>query len=345
MADKKISELTELASSALNTGNDFLPIVDASESQTKRIAIGNLPFTDTIVTTVGSTLTGTGNIRFGRDQTSTGTTMFIDQANGRVGIRTDSPESTLTVSGGTVVQGGNFKVSDGDFFVSGNNPTTLVGRGSIFTNLGDISLAGTNTSGLHHGHNFDRTQVPFTGENSLQPLYTIGASQYGMLVKDEQYAYITLTGGSLDGISGTPQVLIPNYGASKCIVVKELTALLKVTGGLLSGSGIGAATGIIIGQTVSGISGKTFSSTAQIPKATLDLPRSGEAGLNRARNNLLYERDAPSEAAVYNFGADLVVKSNSDTLSSSSDNLDKLLIKLIIKYKIYDMNNSFGERT
>ena len=44
MADKKISQLTELTSA--NAATDFLPVVDTSVGETKKIALANLPMSD-----------------------------------------------------------------------------------------------------------------------------------------------------------------------------------------------------------------------------------------------------------------------------------------------------------
>ena len=47
MADKKISQLTELTST--NEATDFLPVVDTSASETKKISLSNLPLSDAAI--------------------------------------------------------------------------------------------------------------------------------------------------------------------------------------------------------------------------------------------------------------------------------------------------------
>jgi hypothetical protein len=47
MADKKISQLTELTSA--NATTDFLPVVDTSAGETKKIALANLPMSDAAI--------------------------------------------------------------------------------------------------------------------------------------------------------------------------------------------------------------------------------------------------------------------------------------------------------
>ena len=47
MADKKISQLTELTST--NAATDFLPVVDTSAVETKKISLANLPLSDAAI--------------------------------------------------------------------------------------------------------------------------------------------------------------------------------------------------------------------------------------------------------------------------------------------------------
>ena len=44
MANKKISDLTEITSA--DSAVDFLPVVDSSESKTKKIKLANFPLSD-----------------------------------------------------------------------------------------------------------------------------------------------------------------------------------------------------------------------------------------------------------------------------------------------------------
>lgn len=331
MADKKISELTALTASALNTSADFLPIVDTSASQTKKIAVGDLPFATSVSETPGAFITGTGNIRFGTNQTSTGTTMFMDVENNRVGIRTDTPTEALDVNG-TLQIGpfGNLNVSDKDFYVSGTESTHF-NKGAIYTNLGDKNIYGTNTTNnLNQASTTTRKELD--DPLSLAPRYSIASTTNGLLVKNHRYEYLSIRGTGLGGINSLPKVIIPSSGADKALVVKEFTVQL-VNLGSPNNAAIGATHSIEIGSTVTGLAGTTFSSVATIPKKTInDCMRT---------QHFLYERDAPVNASTINFGNDIVMRSDDNDMTNASKNINFIRFDMIIKYAIYDQNVSF----
>jgi hypothetical protein len=95
MADSKITALTALT--AADPANDMMPIVDVSDTSmaasgtTKRISINNILACSPSATLASATITG--------DLTVDTSTLKVDSANDRVGIKNASPTYTLDVTG------------------------------------------------------------------------------------------------------------------------------------------------------------------------------------------------------------------------------------------------------
>ena len=337
MADKKISELTELTSAQIVTGADVIPIVDTDAGQTKKVKVGSLPFVNTVQSVAGAYVAGTGNVRFGVNQETTGTTMFVDTANRRVGIRTDAPQDALDVNGTTRVRG-NFGVGNNgqqmSFFVSGDSGH-YGGPGAIYTRLGrkNVAINANTNNDFHHA----LVNTPSTGiddRRSLNPVYTVGSNRYGLLVKDSSYRYVHVSGSALSGIQTNPITLLSAIDSNKANVVKEVTALISNKAAAKADGDRNKAvisTGIFMGSTISNVSGQTFSQTASIPRSVINKIFGNET--------VIYERDAPSVASIYQFGQDLVLSAAIDNVTGVR--VDDLEFKFIIKYNTYDLNNSF----
>jgi len=113
MTDKKISELTSITGASVSDANDVLPIVDTSVATTKKITRAELFKSVSSVDINGGTIDGTviGGSTPAAISGTTGTfsgnlavdtnALFVGASTNRVGIRTSSPASTLTVSDGT----------------------------------------------------------------------------------------------------------------------------------------------------------------------------------------------------------------------------------------------------
>src|SRR6056297_2601801 len=103
MADKKISELTNITGANVDDANDELTIVDSSEATTKAITRGEL-FSSV------SSLTTTGNMTVGGDLTVNGTTVTIDTttldvSDKNITVAKDAPDAATANGAGLTVDG------------------------------------------------------------------------------------------------------------------------------------------------------------------------------------------------------------------------------------------------
>jgi len=116
MADRKISELTQITGANVDDANDEIAIVDTSASETKAITRAEL------MSSVSSmSITG--------DLTVDTNTLYVDSANNRVGIGTSSPAFPLDVAGGDV----QFEGVPGNagFFFDASRESVALGTSSL----------------------------------------------------------------------------------------------------------------------------------------------------------------------------------------------------------------------
>jgi hypothetical protein len=129
MADSKITALTALT--AADPANDMMPIVDVSDTSmaasgtTKRISINNILACSPSATLASATITG--------DLTVDTSTLKVDSANNRVGIKTATPTAALQIASG------NVRVDDGYQFEFGGSTNGISGSNasnnlSFYTN-------------------------------------------------------------------------------------------------------------------------------------------------------------------------------------------------------------------
>ena len=118
MADKKISQLTELTSA--NAATDFLPVVDTSAVETKKITLANLPLSDAAK---DSAYPYTTDFQSGTEQTRNLTT--IDSSSGF--SYTGQPSSIYIGSNVTSIGNDAFAVSSSLTSITIPNSVTSIG--------------------------------------------------------------------------------------------------------------------------------------------------------------------------------------------------------------------------
>ena len=150
MADKKISQLTELTSA--NAATDFLPVVDTSAVETKKITLANLPLSDAAK---DSAYPYTTDFQSGVEQTRNLTT--IDSSSGF--SYTDQPSSIYIGSNVTSI---------GDFAFTFGILTSIIIPDSV-TSIGTQALeyCGQLTSAIIGNGVTSIGSYAFLGCNSL----------------------------------------------------------------------------------------------------------------------------------------------------------------------------------
>ena len=131
MADKKISQLTELTSA--NAATDFLPVVDTSAVETKKITLANLPLSDAAK---DSAYPYTTDFQSGTEQTRNLTT--ITSSDGYYS------NSNLT----SVYVGSNVTSLGTNAFYNCTNLTSVT-LGNNVTSLGDYCLRSTGITSIN----------------------------------------------------------------------------------------------------------------------------------------------------------------------------------------------------
>jgi hypothetical protein len=152
MADTKITALTAI--STVDPAVDVLPIVDVSDTTmaasgtTKKITSNQILGAGGTATLASATITG--------DLTVDTSTLKVDSANNRVGIRTASPAATLSVVGvagtGNTVAGISGNTDSGLLSIGNDNSNggagTQTWTGSAQSYAAAISFGQVNTTGV-----------------------------------------------------------------------------------------------------------------------------------------------------------------------------------------------------
>jgi len=152
MADSKITALTALTTA--DPATDMFPVVDVSDTTmaasgtTKRISINNILACSPTATLASATITG--------DLTVDTSTLKVDSANNRVGVRTASPAATLSVVGvagtGNTVAGISGNTDSGLLSIGNDNSNggagTQTWTGSAQSYAAAISFGQVNTTGV-----------------------------------------------------------------------------------------------------------------------------------------------------------------------------------------------------
>jgi hypothetical protein len=176
MADKKISELVSLTGANAATG-DLIPIVDVSANETKKIT------REEFFTNIPSVSGTTGN--FSGNFTVDTSTLFVDAANNRVGIGTNSPVSALTVNGlvtGTAVTQSTADVTPGRLmkvgdFGLGSSAQPILDFTSTEVNVSRIFRALSNATG---GPSVDASFIALPFDGAPQTRF-LGVDNNGVL--------------------------------------------------------------------------------------------------------------------------------------------------------------------
>jgi len=149
MPDTKITALTALT--AADPANDVLPIVDVSDTTmaasgtTKKISINNVLGCSGTATLASATISG--------DLTVDTSTLKVDSANNRVGVKTATPAAPLHVASG------NIRVDDGYQLEFGGSTNSVAGSNA------------TNTVQIYT-NNVERYRIDSTGTS----VWSVGGS-------------------------------------------------------------------------------------------------------------------------------------------------------------------------
>ena len=139
MADKKISQLTELTSA--DPAIDVLPIVDSDLNQTKKIKLADLPLSDA---EKGSLVPFTTDIQAGVDQTRNLTTITnLDGYDGNTTLNSVYIGSNVTSIGSYAFQSCSSLTS-----ITIGNSVTSIGSGAFYqcTSLTSVTIPNSVTS-------------------------------------------------------------------------------------------------------------------------------------------------------------------------------------------------------
>ena len=158
MADKKISQLTELTSA--NAATDILPVVDTSAGETKKITLANLPMSDAAIE---QSYPYTTDFQSGTEQTRNLTT--IDSSSG---FSNTSQPSSIYI-GGNVTSIGNsaFSFSPLTSIIIPDSVTSIGVQAFYFSDLTSVTIGNSVTSIGSAAFQFNNNLTSATIGNSV----------------------------------------------------------------------------------------------------------------------------------------------------------------------------------
>ena len=230
MADKKISQLTNITGADVVDSTDELAIVDASSNETKAIT------REELFKSVGGA-TFNGNVDLTGDLTVDSTTLHVDSTNNRVGIGTTSPGRTLDVQDGS---------GDADIRL------LATGTGSGDDSILYLNISGTTaTSRVNFGDadDADRGRIIYSHSSDYMSFTTSATEQMRIDSSGVDVTGDLDVGGSASIVSADPYIKLTdtstgadheidaNSGVGNLVINADINAegsspkiLLKVTG-------------------------------------------------------------------------------------------------------------------